>query len=275
MGLFQRSRRPTPAVIGVVHLLPLPGSPRWKGSLAQVLDRAELEASIYREAGLCAIIVENMHDVPYLRGRVLPETTAAMAIAASRVKHVAGEMPVGVQLLAGANREALGVAVAAGLDFVRVEGYAYAHVADEGTIEACAGELLRARAALAGDDIEILADIKKKHASHALTSDLGIEEVAAGTEFCRADGLIVTGTTTGDAPDPAEIAAVRRASILPVLVGSGVTMRNAGDYLDADGLIVGSCFKQDGHWAQAVVPAKVRALVDAVHGRSGRPSRGS
>ena len=266
MGLFQRSRRTTPAIIGVVHLLPLPGAPGWKGSLGHVLDRATLEARIYCDAGLTAIIVENMHDVPYLRGYVTPETTAAMAIAASAVKQVAGPRPVGVQILAAANREALGVAAAAELDFVRVEGFAYAHVADEGTIEACAGELLRARAALQREDIEILADIKKKHASHAITGDLSLEETAKGTTFCRADGLIVTGRATGHAPDPHDLETARHATPLPVLVGSGVTARNVSDYLEADGLIVGSDFKRDGYWPNPVDPDRVRAFMDAARG---------
>ena len=44
----------------------------------------------------------------------------------------------GIQILAAANREAVAVAHAAALDWVRVEGFAFAHVADEGFINSCA-----------------------------------------------------------------------------------------------------------------------------------------
>ena len=136
------------ALVGMVHLLPLPGSPRWGGDRAAVSDAAVRDAEALLEGGCDALIVENMGDVPYLRGEVPPWTVAAMALATERVVQRAGSVPVGVQVLAAANREALGVAVACGARFLRVEGFAFAHVADEGWIDACAGQLLRARKAL-------------------------------------------------------------------------------------------------------------------------------
>lgn len=271
MGMLEHARRTTPLLVGVVHLLPLPGSPGWRGSMSEILDQADREAAIYRESGLSAIIVENMHDVPYLRGHVHPETTAAMAVAAAQVKRRAQDIPVGVQLLAGANREALGVAIAANLDFIRVEAYAYAHVADEGILEACCGELTRVRAALGRQDIEILADVQKKHAAHALTSDLDLVDLAVGTEFCRADGLIVTGATTGAPPPPDDVSRVRAATRLPVLIGSGITPDNVADFQAADGFIVGSFFKQGGRWTNPVDRERVRALVDALAHQRGQP----
>ena len=264
MGLFQRARMATPRIIGVIHVRPLPGSAGWDGDLERLCLEAIAEARLYRQVGIDAIVVENMHDVPYLRGRVEPETTAAMAVVARAVKEVVGPLPVGVQLLAGANREALGVAVAAGLDFLRVEGFAYAHVADEGLIQASAAELIRARAALRATSIEVLADIKKKHASHALTADLSIVDVAEGTEFCRADGLIVTGLATGKAPMPATVDEVRTHTRVPVLVGSGVTPDNASSFSQADGLIVGSFFKRDGGWENPVDGDRVRTFLRAM-----------
>ena len=85
-----------------------------------------------------------MHDRPYLKGAVGPEITAAMTVLAHEVKRETG-LVVGIQVLAAANREALAVALASGAEFVRVEGFIFAHVADEGVIESCAGELLRYR----------------------------------------------------------------------------------------------------------------------------------
>lgn len=105
-------------------------------------------------------MIENMHDTPYLKGGVGPEITAAMTAVARSVKETA-RVPVGIQILAGANREALAVALAAGLDFIRAEGFAFAHVADEGLIESCAADLLRYRKEIGAEKVRVWADVKK------------------------------------------------------------------------------------------------------------------
>jgi uncharacterized protein len=132
------------ALIGVLHVGALPGTPRGKDSVEALIRQAVDEAHVYREAGFSAVIIENMHDRPYLKGGVGPEITAAMTAIGCEVKRQTG-LVTGVQVLAGANREALAVAHASGADFVRVEGFTFAHVADEGLIESCAADLLRYR----------------------------------------------------------------------------------------------------------------------------------
>lgn len=253
------------ALIGMVHLLPLPGSPGWGGSMGPVLEAARRDARALVDGGCDALLVENMGDLPFLRGRVEPETVAAAALCVSAVADLG--RPVGVQLLAAANREALGVAVAAGASFVRVEAFAYAHVADEGWLDACAGDLLRARRAL-GADVQVWADVKKKHAAHAVTADLDLAEAARGAAFCGADALIVTGARTGAVTALADVEAAREAG-LPVLVGSGVTAEDAPALARvASGLIVGTWLKEAGDWRRPVDPGKVRALRQAVDAAS-------
>lgn len=248
------------ALVGMVHLRPLPGSPGWDGDMSAILRGAVADADALIAGGCDALIVENMGDLPYLRGRVDPETIAAMTLATHAVSQRG--VPTGVQVLAGANREALGVAVAAGAHFLRVEAFAYAHVADEGLLQACAGELLRARRALSAD-ISIWADVQKKHAAHALTADLSIGALAEGHRFCGADALIVTGASTGHPTDPAVLAEAATAG-LPVAVGSGVTPDNAGALAGAAALIVGSYLKEDGDWRRPVDPARVGAVRRAI-----------
>ena len=140
LSLFNSSK----PVIGVIHVGSLPGTPRNHQSVAELVKSARDEARVYRETGVDGVIIENMHDVPYLRGEVGPEIVAAMTAIGLEVKSAAS-LPVGIQILAGANIEALAVAHAAGLDFIRAEGYAYAHVADEGLIQSSAAKLLRYR----------------------------------------------------------------------------------------------------------------------------------
>jgi membrane complex biogenesis BtpA family protein len=246
-------------LIGMVHLAPLPGSPGYSGAVEDVVAGAVADARALLEGGCDGLIVENMHDAPYLRGRVEPETTAAAAIAAREVVRAAGTTPVGVQLLAGANREALGVAVAAGARFVRVEAFAYAHVADEGWLDACAGELLRARRAL-GAPVEVWADVRKKHAAHAVTADLSLEELARGAAFSGADAVVVTGKRTGVATALEDVRAARSAG-LPVVVGSGVTPADAPALArEARALIVGTWLKEGGDVRRPVDRERVRAL---------------
>ncbi len=250
------------ALIGMVHVGALPGSPGARAPVETLVQHAVAEARVYRDAGFTAVAIENMHDRPYLKGAVGPEVTAAMAVIGRELKRDTG-LTLGVQVLAGANREALAVAHACGAEFVRVEGFVYAHVADEGVIEACAGELLRYRSSIGAAHVRVFADIKKKHSSHALTADVSLAETARAAEFFLADGVIVTGTATGAAAAPADVRAAVDGCALPVLVGSGLTPANLGEYAHAQGFLVGSSVKQGGVWSNPLDPAAVRAVVAA------------
>ena len=164
------------------------------------MERAAAEARIYQEHGFHGLMIENMHDRPYLKGAVGPEIVAAMTAIGREVRR-ATTLPLGVQVLAGANLEAMAVAHACGAAFVRAEGFVFAHVADEGIIESSAGRLLRYRKAIGADAVRVFVDIKKKHSAHAITSDVDLVETAHAAEFFLADGLIVTGVATGRAAD--------------------------------------------------------------------------
>lgn len=253
-------------VIGMIHLGALPGTPASRLSVREIEAQALKEAAIYRDEGVHGIMLENMHDTPYLRGRVGPEIVAAMAVVARAVKDAAG-LPCGLQILAAANVEAIAVAHAAGLDFIRAEGFAFAHVADEGIIESSAAELLRYRRTIGAERVQVWTDVKKKHSSHAITADVGIGETAHAVEFMRGDAVIVTGAVTGDAPKPADVREVKAATKLPVYLGSGVTAANVAEfYPEADGFIVGSEFKTGGHWEGAVDAKRVRRFMRAADG---------
>ncbi|NLB65613.1 MAG: BtpA/SgcQ family protein [Lentisphaerae bacterium] len=251
-------------VVGMIHLRALPGTPHHDEGVEPILDQALIEADTYYDAGIHALMIENMHDVPYVR-QPGPEVSATMAVVASAIKQAHPRMPLGIQILAGANREALACALAAGADFIRAEGYVFGHVADEGYLEACAGELLRYRKAIDAEYIAVFTDIKKKHSSHAITADVDIVETAQAAEFFLSDGLILTGAATGRAASLEELRAVHQASRLPVLIGSGITAENLATYAPwTDGVIVGSHFKRDGHWANPLDADRVRRLMDVV-----------
>ncbi len=232
--------------------------------MAAVIDTCLKEAEIYVENGADGLIVENTHDTPYLKRTVDPGTVAGCAVAAGAVRE-RFDVPIGLQILAGANLAALETAATCDLDFIRVEGFAYAHVADEGIIEGDAGKLLRRRAHLGCEQIEIWADAKKKHSSHAITSDLSIAEIAKGYLFFGADGVIVTGGHTGEAASADDVRSVSRLGAYTI-VGSGITTKNIAETASiADALIVGSACKKDGRWESEVDAGRVRDLLDAMN----------
>lgn len=250
-------------LIGALHLGAMPGTPMSVSTPQQIVEQAVREAKVLQAAGFDGVILENMHDRPYLNGQVGPEVVATMAIACHEVKRAVA-LPIGIQILAGANEQALATAFCAGADFIRAEGFVFGHLADEGLIEACAGPLLRFRQKIGAQGVKILCDIKKKHSSHAITADLSLVDTAKAAEFFLADGLVVTGLETGSRTDPAEVQDAASATSLPVWIGSGLTPDNIGDYPSAHGLIVGSWMKVDGDWRQPVDPARCVALVKAL-----------
>lgn len=250
------------ALIGVVHLQALPGTPAQSLSLDTCVAQAAKEAALFQKAGFHGLIVENMHDRPYVRRSPGPEIVASMT-AASRAVRAEVDLPIGVQVLAGANREALAVAQASGAAFVRVEGFVFAHVADEGPISADAAELLRYRRSIGAEGIRVFADVKKKHSSHAITADVDLVETARAAEFFLADGVVITGAATGRPTDPVEVESVHQSVGIPTLVGSGVTPENVGLFRHADAIIVGSALKVDGHWANPPERGRLDTMVDA------------
>lgn len=263
MTMIQLFSRAKP-VVGVIHVGALPGTPRALQSVAELVNMARYEAKLYRECGVDGVIIENMHDVPYLRGEVGPEIVAAMTAIAVEVKSECG-LPVGVQILAGANIEAMAVAHAAALDFIRAEGYAYAHVADEGLIQASAAKLLRYRRMIGATRVQVWADVKKKHAAHAITADVSLGETAETVEFMGADCAIVTGSATGRPPTIADVQEAKSHCRLPVFLGSGITSSNILEfYDDADGFIIGSSFKIDGLWSNTIDPGRVTDFLNVI-----------
>ncbi len=250
------------ALIGVIHVAALPGTPAAALGVARIAEAAAAEARIYETAGFHGLIIENTHDRPYLKGSAGPEIVAAMTAVGVAVRS-ASRLPLGVQILAGANFASVAVAHACGASFARVEGFVFAHVADEGLIEADAGDLLRYRRAIGAEGVRVFADVKKKHSAHALTADVDLVETARAAEFFLADGVIVTGPVTARAADTAEVEAVAAAVGIPTLVGSGVTPANLDAYPLADGFIVGSFVKRDGLWSNPLDGERAQAVASA------------
>ncbi len=261
-GLFQTTGK---VFIGVVHLPPLPGSPRWGGSMDRVMSRAEREVGIFTEAGADGIIVENFGDAPFRIGRVDPVTVAGMTLAVQRAVE-STHLPVGINMLRNDPYSALSIAAAAGARFVRANVHYGVMAADEGLVVGEAYETVRLRQFL-GADVKILADVLVKHAVPLGEVDLAL--MAKETAYRGlADGLIVTGPVTGLPADAGDVKIVRSA--VPdhlLLVGSGVDAGNARGLLEyADGAVVGTSLKEDGVVANPIDPERARRTAETIHG---------
>lgn len=259
-------RRDAPGgVIGMVHLLPLPGAPRWAGSLERVLDRAISDARALLEGGVDAVLVENYGDAPFHADRVEPVTVAALTRAVAVVREAVG-CPVGVNVLRNDARAALAVAAATGAAFIRVNVHTGGMYTDQGWIEGRAAGTLRLRETIA-PAVAILADVMVKHA----VAPTGLDPVDAARDAWHrglADALIVSGTATGAPTDLDRVHAIRSAvPDAPILVGSGVTAGTVARALQAaHGVIVGSALEAGGEAGGAVEADRVRRLVEAARG---------
>jgi uncharacterized protein len=250
--------------IGVVHLRPLPGSPRWNGSLDEVIESAVQDALAYQRGGARAVFIENFNDVPFTKGPVAPETLAAMAVA-GRAVHDAFKLPIGFNVLRNDARGALALCAACGGSFVRINVHTGAMLTDQGVIEGQAYETLRYRRSICPAAL-IFADVHVKHA--VPLGPTTVENAARDTlERGLADALIVSGTGTGVATDLADLERVRKACpSARILLGSGVTEGNAASYIAAaDGFIVGSSLKLGGKVGNPVDPVRVARLAKVLH----------
>ncbi len=250
-------------LIGVVHLRPLPGSPRHVEDVGRIEKAALADARALMEGGMDGLVVENYGDVPFSAGSVPPVTVACMTRVACRIRERFPRAWLGVNVLRNDARAALGIASACEADFIRVNVLAGAMLTDQGIVVSDAFRLLRERAAWA-PGVRILADVLVKHAVPLGDADPG-RAAADLVERSLADGLIVTGPATGEAADAAVIEAVRRAAPdTPLWAGSGVRTATVRSLLErVQGVIVGTALKRGGVTTNPVDPRRVRAFVRA------------
>ncbi len=248
-------------IIGPVQMLPLPGSPRFGGSLDAVVEAALADAKALEAGGIDGLLLENIGDAPYFPDEVPPETVASYARVLGELRRQTG-LPIGVNVLRNAARAALGIAHAAGGAFIRVNVLTEAFATDQGIIEGRAAELMRARRLLGAERVAVFADVHVKHAVPLAPRPIR-ESAMDLVERGLADVLVVSGSRTGSEAAVEDLEAVR--GLADVVIGSGVTVSNATDQLAvADGAIVASTFRPGGDLSKRVDPDRVRELMAVV-----------
>jgi membrane complex biogenesis BtpA family protein len=261
---WPRSRK---VVIGMIHLLPLPGSPRYGGDVKAVREAALRDAAALHEGGVHGLMIENFGDVPFYPSRVPAYVVAHMTAIAAEVRARIA-LPLGINVLRNDGLSAIAVAHACGAEFIRVNVLCGARVADQGLLQGIAHDLLRERSLLGitAGDVKILADVDVKHSAPLAARDIA-DEVDDTVKRGLADGVIVSGAGTGKKTDPEKVRAVKACAgaDVPVFVGSGITAETIGKHAPfADGFIVGTAFKRDGDPTNPVEVDRVRKLVAAL-----------
>lgn len=235
-------------VIGMVHLKALPGSPSGICSLQEVYDAALYDAEALVEGGVSAVEVENQFDVPYFIGDGIgPETVAFLTAAAEKIKTAFPEIPMGIHVLLNGGKQSLAIAKAVNAQFIRCYNLMNSYIANSGYVTAAAPELMRYRKNIGAEEVMIFGDFQVKHGSHEMTADRTLAEKAHDVQVSGAEAAILTGTATGVAPDKDEIADIKRHLDIPLIIGSGLNIKNIDSIWPyADGAIIGSGFKKDG-----------------------------
>lgn len=261
VDLKQIFNTPNP-IIGVVHLLPLPTSPRWGGSLKAVVDRAEQEATALAAGGVDAIIVENFFDAPFPKDHVDPAVVSAMTVIIQRLQQMV-TLPIGINVLRNDAQSALAIATCVQAQFIRVNVWTGIMATDQGLIEGRAHELMRYRREL-GSDVKIFADVLVKHARPLGSVNL-TTAVQDTIERGLADAVILSGWATGDPPNLEDLELARDAAQgTPVFVGSGADWENVPQMMQvADGVIVSSSLKRQGKRENSIDPIRVSRFVEA------------
>ena len=248
-------------IIGCIHLRPLPGSPHYDFNLDKVYQQAIEEAQLLKEMGISGVLVENFGDAPFFPNRVPVETVATMSAVIREIVH-AVTLPVGVNVLRNDAAAAIAIAHATQAHFIRVNVHMHAMLTDQGIIQGESYNTLRLKSQL-GSKVQIWSDINVKHAQPLALTDL-VQCTSDLSSRGGVDAIIVTGTGTGKEIDRNELKTVRTNTDLPVLVGSGTTVKNIRAMRQsADGSIVGSFFKKHGITKNPLDPQRIRQLLSA------------
>lgn len=256
-------------VIGMIHLLPLPGSPKYDSidySLDKTISKAVKEAKIYQECGVDGIQIENQWDRPFIKSdKIGFETVAAMSVVVNEVSKVL-DIPYGVNVHMNGALPALAIAQATGARWIRVFEYISAYISYTGLTEGVAGELARYRSYLqANDRVDFYCDVNVKHGSHFIVNDRHIKDLAYDAQEQGADSIIITGFQTGEAPSCEKVKEASSKTDLPIFLGSGVNQENISELITvADGFIVGSYFKKDGKIENELDPQRIEKFMNKV-----------
>lgn len=250
-------------VIGMAHLLPLPGSPLYdrRAGVDGIVEAVARDVEALQAGGVDGIMFGNEGDRPYVL-KAPPEALAAMAAVVARVSP-AIKVPFGVDFLWDPVAT-VALAVATGARFAR-EVFTGVYDSDMGLWQPDAAGALRRRVELDRDDLVLLFNVNAEFA--APLGDRDVPTKAKSAVFSSlADVVCVSGPMTGEAAEDSLFARVKAAvGATPVFANTGVNVGNVGAILQhGDGCVVGTHLKKDGVTWNAVDRERVARFMDQV-----------
>jgi len=251
-------------VIAMLHLPGLPGRPRHDRSAgtAAAVESVGRDLEALQAAGVDGVLFCNEADIPY-QLTVGAEITAAMASVVGQLRAEV-RVPFGVNLLWDPIAS-LAVARATGAQFIR-EVLTGVYESDLGMIEPRIGEITGYRSAIGGDDIALFDNIAPEFAS--AVGSRGVAERARGAAFLGMDAILISGPAAGVPFEMSDLRAAKEAAPdVAVVANTGVRAERLGEiFAVADGAIVGTSLKVDGHTWNPVDPDRAHRLMDAARG---------
>lgn len=249
------------SIIGMVHCLPLPGTAGYDGDFERILDRAVQDAITLEKAGVDAIIIENMGDIPFTTLLSKAQVSALTSVSVAVRDKIT--IPFGIDAAFSDCEASISIAAVTGAGFVRIPVFVDTVAFTDGIIYPCANKCMNFKKSIHADHIKILADIQVKH-SNMLLPHISIEQSAKDAASNGADGIIVTGSSAGTETPIEMIERVKKVVTIPVVAGSGVNFKNIKDQLKiADSCIIGSSLKKDGNLANPIDYNLVCEVVNA------------
>ena len=249
-------------IIGMLHLLPLPGSPNYDGSMDVIFDRARNDLENLLEGGFTKVNIENYGDIPFPKTPASPVTISSFTKIVTKLEQEF-DFDFGIQVMRNDALSGMSIAHVTGASFIRVNVLTGAMIAEEGIVEGNARSLIELRKKL-NSDVKVYADVLVKHAVPLGNQDLRLTAKAT-VERNMADGIIITGDITGEEASVDDLIKLKGEIDKPVLVGSGINKDNVSNYLEyCDGVIVGTSLKENNKTNNPVSRENVREFIKIV-----------
>ncbi|MBI3325149.1 MAG: hypothetical protein HYZ81_00375 [Nitrospinae bacterium] len=250
-------------VIGMVHLLPLPGTPFYEeGNMERALKNAVADATALYHGGADGCLIQTVDRVYPAEDQADYARVAAMATIAKAVADATGpEFHIGVQIMLNALKASIAVAKVCGGSFVRCTALVGTTLSASGIIEANPLDVLTYRAHLGAQHIKLIAEVNSMH--FRWLGERPTAEVARMAARVGADAVEVAHPD--EAINAGLVREIKQAMPrLPVILGGHTTHENVARRLaEADGVFVGTCLKAEGGDGRVEVE-RVRAYINIV-----------
>lgn len=255
-------------VIGLVHLLPMLGTPLYEdGNMDKMLRKAIEDCKTLKENGADGALIQTVDvfypstdDTDYAR-------VAGLSAITARVRgEIGSDFLLGAQIMWNCITPSLAVCKAAGADFTRCTALAGNTASMYGTIEAQPLKVAEYRKKIEAGSIGMLAEISGYH-HVGDDSDAHIQELAATSVRLGADAVEVCDRDFVRNEKLVKAVKAVNGGSIPVILGGATDVENCKERLRyADGALVGRAF-EGGQWGGNVIGSivseyvrKVRAL---------------